>query len=128
MVVLFAAVRWPFGLLRCLDMRARLRLVLSVVVALAAVSLLKNTSRSSCPWDLAEFGGAANYVSHWDWKLPDSGPGRCFPAGHASAAFAFLAGWFVLRPVAPRAAAAWLVAVAVAGCVLGLAQQWGVVA
>jgi len=121
---LAVAVCRPFGVLRRLDARARLRLVLSVVVALAAVSLLKNTSRSSCPWDLAEFGGAARYVSHWDWGLRDGGPGRCFPAGHASAAFAFLAGWFALRRVAPRAARTWLVATVVAGCVLGLAQQW----
>lgn len=124
MVVLFAAVRWPFGVLRRLDMRARLQLVLSVLVALAAVSLLKHTSRTSCPWDLAEFGGTVSYVSHWDWRLRDGGSGRCFPAGHASAAFAFLAGWFVLRPVAPRAAATWFVAVVIAGCILGLAQQW----
>jgi membrane-associated PAP2 superfamily phosphatase len=123
-VTLLAAVRWPFGVLRRLDMRARLRLALSVLAALAAVSLLKNTSHSSCPWELAEFGGAATYVSHWNWTLRDGGSGRCFPAGHASAAFAFLAGWFALRLVAPRAAAIWLVVAAVAGCVLGLAQQW----
>jgi membrane-associated PAP2 superfamily phosphatase len=123
-VALAVAVRWPFGVLRRLDLRARLRLALSVLVALAVVSLLKNTSRSSCPWELAEFGGVATYVSHWDWGLRDGGPGRCFPAGHASAAFAFLAGWFALRRVAPGAATTWLVVTVIAGCVLGLAQQW----
>lgn len=123
-VALLAAVRWPFGVLRRLDARARLRLALSVLAALAAVSLLKNTSRSSCPWDLTEFGGAVTYVSHWDWRLRDGGSGRCFPAGHASAAFAFLAGWFALRHVTPGPAQVWLIAVGVAGLVLGLAQQW----
>lgn len=123
-VALLVAVRWPFGVLRRLALRDRLRLTLSVLAALAAVSLLKNASRSSCPWDLAEFGGVATYVSHWDWRLRDGGPGRCFPAGHASAAFAFLAGWFALRRVAPRAARVWLVAVGLTGLVLGLAQQW----
>lgn len=123
-IALFAAVRWPFGVLRLLEGRLRLRLALSVLAALIAVSLLKQTSRSSCPWDLAEFGGTVSYVSHWNWKLHDGGSGRCFPAGHASAAFAFLAGWFALRPVAPRAAAIWLFTVLSAGCVLGIAQQW----
>jgi membrane-associated PAP2 superfamily phosphatase len=123
-VALLVAVRWPFGVLRLLDLRERLRLVLSVLAALAAVSLLKNTSRTSCPWDLAEFGGMAHYVSHWNWRLRDGGPGRCFPAGHASAAFAFLASWFALRRVAPHAATVWLITATVAGCVLGLAQQW----
>ncbi|UST55328.1 phosphatase PAP2 family protein [Comamonadaceae bacterium OTU4NAUVB1] len=122
--VLLVAVRWPFGVLRRLDARARLRLALSVLAALAVVSLLKNTSRTSCPWDLAEFGGVATYVSHWARGLRDGGPGRCFPAGHASAAFAYLAGWFALRRVAPRAARVWLVTAAVCGLVLGLAQQW----
>ena len=123
-VALLVAVRWPFGVLRRLALRDRLRLTLSVLAALAAVSLLKNASRSSCPWDLAEFGGVATYVSHWDWRLRDGGPGRCFPAGHASAAFAFLAGWFVLRRVAPRAAWVWLVTAGIVGLVLGWAQQW----
>jgi membrane-associated PAP2 superfamily phosphatase len=123
-VALLVAVRWPFGVLRRLDARARLQLALSVLAALAAVSLLKNTSRSSCPWDLTEFGGMATYVSHWDWRLRDGGSGRCFPAGHASAAFAFLAGWFALRHVTPGMARVWLVTAGVAGLVLGLAQQW----
>ena len=123
-VALLVAVRWPFGVLRLLDLRERLRLVLSVLAALVAVSLLKYASRTSCPWDLTEFGGMATYVSHWDWRLRDGGPGRCFPAGHASAAFAFLAGWFALRRVAPHAATVWLITATVAGCVLGLAQQW----
>lgn len=123
-VVLLVAIRWPFGVLRRLDVGARLWLALSVLAALAAVSLLKNTSRSSCPWDLAEFGGVASYVSHWSWGVRDGGPGRCFPAGHASAAFAYVAGWFALRRVAPGAARVWLTTALVAGCVLGLAQQW----
>jgi len=123
-VTLLVAVRWPFGVLHRLDLRERFRLAMSVLAALVAVSLLKNTSRTSCPWDLAEFGGVAHYVSHWDWRLGDGGPGRCFPAGHASAAFAYLAGWFALRRLAPRAARVWLVTAAVCGLVLGLAQQW----
>ena len=71
MVALLVAVRWPLGVLRRLAMCDRLRLVLSVLTALVAVSLLKYASRSSCPWDLAEFGGVAHYVSHWDWRLRD---------------------------------------------------------
>jgi membrane-associated PAP2 superfamily phosphatase len=122
--MLALAIRWPVGVLRRLDRGERVRLVVSVVLALAAVSLLKNASRSSCPWDLAEFGGTARYVSHWARGVSDGGPGRCFPAGHASAAFAFLGGWFALRRAAPRAASIWLGTALVAGLVLGLAQQW----
>lgn len=122
--VLFAAVRWPFAILRGLTRRERLQLALTVIASVIAVSLLKTSSRTSCPWDLAEFGGTARYVSHWAWGVHDGGPGRCFPAGHASAAFAYLGGWFVWRRSMPRAAWVWLATAALLGLVLGLAQQW----
>ncbi|MGJ7489659.1 phosphatase PAP2 family protein [Variovorax sp. ZT4R33] len=122
--LLLVAVRWPFGLLRGLTSRERFQLALTVLVSVFAVSLLKSSSRTSCPWDLAEFGGTAHYVSHWAWRVRDGGPGHCFPAGHASAAFAYLGGWFVLRRTMPRAAGAWLAIAALLGLVLGLAQQW----
>jgi membrane-associated PAP2 superfamily phosphatase len=38
-------------------------------------------------WDLSEFGRSARHVSHWAFGVNDGGPGRCFPSGHASAAF-----------------------------------------
>src|SRR5215207_2400926 len=67
------------------------------------VPLLKRTSHTSCPWSLGEFGGTAAYVSHWAVGVADGGEGRCFPAGHATAAFCFLAGHFALRESAPAA-------------------------
>ncbi|RIX83623.1 phosphatase PAP2 family protein [Acidovorax cavernicola] len=120
---LFAAIRWPVGVLRRLDMPTRARLALTVLASVVAVSLLKHASATSCPWDLQEFGGVARHVSHWAWGVSDGGPGGCFPAGHASAAFAYLGGYFVLRRVAPRAAAIWLGVTLAAGLVLGLTQQ-----
>ena len=122
-LLLGAGVLWPWGFLRRLPRRERVQLVLSILGAIAASTLVKRVSSSSCPWDLAEFGGVARYVSHWSWGVRDGGPGHCFPAGHASAAFGFVAGWFVLRRAAPDLAARWLLAALVAGLVLGLAQQ-----
>jgi membrane-associated PAP2 superfamily phosphatase len=101
----------------------RLRWLVAVVACIALVTALKRLSRTSCPWDLAEFGGVAQYVSHWRLGVPDGGPGRCFPSGHATAAFAFIGGWFVLRDAYPRTARAWLVGVLLAGTLLG-AGQW----
>lgn len=102
----------------------RMRLVWVAVTALCvlAVPLLKQFSHTSCPWDLAEFGGWAPYVSHWQLRLSDGGPGHCFPSGHASAAFAFFSGWFALRDHQPRAARAWLATVLVVGLVFGIGQ------
>ncbi len=77
------------------------------IACVLLIPLLKRHSLTSCPWDMAEFGGVARYVSHWHIGIVDGGPGRCFPSGHASSAFAFLSGWFALRRAYPRAARAW---------------------
>lgn len=122
-VLLGAGVVWPWGFLRPLAQRERVQLVLSVLAAIAVSTAVKRLSSTSCPWDLAEFGGMARYVSHWRWGVQDGGPGHCFPAGHASAAFGFVAGWFVLRRAAPPLATGWLLAALAGGLVLGLAQQ-----
>jgi len=53
----------------------------------------------------------------------DGGSGGCFPAGHASAGFAFIGGFFALRHTLPRTARRWLAGALAAGLVLGLAQQ-----
>ncbi|MGJ7525100.1 phosphatase PAP2 family protein [Variovorax sp. GB1P17] len=121
--VLLAAIRWPFGILRRLTRGDRVQMALTVLASVLAVSLIKQASQTSCPWDLKEFGGVARYVSHWSWGVGDGGPGGCFPAGHASAAFAYLGGYFVLRRVSPRAASIWLGVVLVLGLALGVTQQ-----
>lgn len=122
-LLLALGVWWPQGVLRRLDAGERLQMALSALLALAAVSVGKNLSTTSCPWDLAEFGGLARYVSHWRFGLVDGGGAHCFPAGHASAGFAFVGGYFVLRDRAPRAARIWLAAALAAGLVLGVSQQ-----
>ncbi len=66
----------------------RLALALGVFLLLLG-PLLKSLSQSSCPWSLRDFGGDALWVSHWNWRLRDGGPGHCFPSGHTLGAFAF---------------------------------------
>ena len=105
------------------DYAQRLQLVLTTLLSLLAVVSIKYISSTSCPWDLAEFGGVARYVSHWTLGVVDGGGAHCFPAGHASAGFAFFGGYFVLRDAAPRAARIWLWATLVVGLVLGISQQ-----
>lgn len=123
MLVLSLSVWWPPGPLAGLPQRRRLQLAVSTLAAAFAISVLKKASLTSCPWELAEFGGLARYASHWS-QLVDGGSGHCFPAGHASSGFAFLGGYFAFRDVDPRLARRWLAAAMAAGFVLGLAQQW----
>ena len=122
-LALLAAVARPFGALRGLAVERRVQLALTTLVSLLVVSTLKLHSLTSCPWELHEFGGTVAYVSHWAWGMRDGGSGGCFPAGHASAGFAFIGGFFALRHTLPRTARRWLAGALAAGLVLGLAQQ-----
>lgn len=100
----------------------RWRWIAVMLAGVVAVPALKRVSLTSCPWDLAEFGGVAHYVSHWTRGLGDGGAGHCFPSGHAVAAFAFLGLYFQWRDLNPQRARAWLVGVLAAGLAFGGAQ------
>ncbi|MGR4871358.1 phosphatase PAP2 family protein [Variovorax sp. LARHSF232] len=122
-LLLVAGIFLPHGFLRRLDTGERTQLALGVIASALLVSLIKHHSHTSCPWDAEAFGGVARHVSHWAWGQGDGGPGHCFPAGHASAGFAFLSCYFVLARHLPRLARRWLLAAGMAGLLLGLAQQ-----
>jgi membrane-associated PAP2 superfamily phosphatase len=92
------------------------------LLCLLLVPTIKRLTASSCPWDLAEFGGIAAYVPHWRLGVRDGGPGHCFPSGHAVAAFAFLPLYFEWRRWRPRLARVALAAVCIAGALYGWAQ------
>lgn len=121
--VLAVGLRWPWGVLRALTPARRAWLLAVTLGGMLLVSALKRGSLTSCPWDLQAFGGMARHVSHWAWLQRDGGPGHCFPAGHASAAFAWVAGWFAFRDVRPDVARSWLAAALLVGIVIGSAQQ-----
>lgn len=123
LVCLMASIWWPIGVLRCLSRRERAWMTGAVWLSLLVVAGIKGFSRTSCPWDLAAFGGTAQYVSHWAWGMRDGGGGHCFPAGHASTGFAFMALAIWLRSASPRAGAWAWGTVLLAGLLLGWVQQ-----
>lgn len=123
-LLLCLGVWWPVGPLARLAPGRRLQLAAVPLLASLLVTALKGVSGTSCPWDLADFGGVARLRSHWGGLFAsDGGAGHCFPAGHAAAGFAFVAGYFVWRGTAPRTAHLWLGAALAAGLTLGAAQQ-----
>ena len=123
LVGLTALCVWPLGGWRRLSGAERAGLAASLWLSLLLVVAIKRFSSTSCPWDLAVFGGTATHVSHWWWGVVDGGSGRCFPAGHASTALAFWAVPVWLAGVDRRQAWRWFWAVALAGAVLGGVQQ-----
>lgn len=72
-------------------------LVLAVLLCTGLVSALKSFSRIDCPWDLARYGGTRAY--HGLLQVRADTPGRCFPAGHASAGYAWVALFFFFAEV-----------------------------
>lgn len=91
-------------------------------LAALAVSSLRALSAHSCPWELSQFGGAADYFRFFDAVPQNPGSGRCAPSGHAASGFAWLAGYVALRGVDRTKARITLVFALVLGFLTGLAQ------
>lgn len=74
--------------------REILKILAISLLAAVIVSMLKSSSVHSCPWDLSMYGGTADYLRLFErtFDTQNTGPGRCFPSGHASTAFM----WIVL--------------------------------
>ncbi|MCU0773956.1 MAG: phosphatase PAP2 family protein [Ideonella sp.] len=104
------------------DVAERRLVALATLLTLAAVPALKRASATSCPWDVAMFGGSVPYVPHWAWWGVDGGPGHCFPSGHAVAAFVFLVPVLAWRRHDPRVARGLLAALLLAGALFGGVQ------
>jgi membrane-associated PAP2 superfamily phosphatase len=123
-----ALLAWAAGPARTAQARATtLAAAASVLIAALLVAAIKHASGADCPWNLQAFGGENAYLSHWTtWAVGDgagagiTNPGRCFPSGHASAAFAFLPVYALCRVQHPRFAQLALAAT----LVLGLAYGW----
>jgi membrane-associated PAP2 superfamily phosphatase len=125
---------WPSngraGLGLDLTRSERITVMTLVTLSLATISILKHFSQTSCPWDLQAFGGTAQPISHWRLGQSDGGPGHCFPGGHVSSAFAFLAmsfPWLLPSKGHRRRPAAgwwWLAVVIGVGLMAGAAQTF----
>nr|WP_298411766.1 phosphatase PAP2 family protein [uncultured Halomonas sp.] len=77
-------------------------LVLSVLLSTLSISALKQLVSMDCPWDLARYGGDLPFIGLFESRpanLPDT---ACFPAGHASAGYAWLALYFFFAATLPR--------------------------
>jgi len=117
---------WPLGIWQQLTRNQRLEIAMGITLSLVVVTAIKRISLTSCPWELQAFGGAASYVSHWSWGEADGGGGACFPGGHASSAFAFIAlslPWLTSRDTdQQRLGRAMTGVIVLSGLVLGLSQ------
>jgi membrane-associated PAP2 superfamily phosphatase len=103
--------------------RPALYFFLSLSLSIGAVGLLKAVTNVDCPRDLSVFGGAFPFV-HLFADRPDAlRHARCFPAAHASAGYALVALYFVLRERSRWASRLGLATGFVMGLIFGIAQQ-----
>lgn len=100
-------------------------LVVSTLLSALTVAWVKSWSNMDCPWDLVRYGGDRDYIGLFARRPPDMPHGRCFPAGHASAGFAWLALYFFFLATQPRWRWRWLgLGIGlITGTVFGLSQQ-----
>lgn len=101
----------------------RLRyLLIATVSGTLVISVGKSISNISCPWDFSRYGGTLEYLSLMEQLWVRNGS-QCFPAGHASSAFAWISLYFV--GLHTKATWRWwaLGAVLFFGALFGFSQQ-----
>ncbi|MDV3469313.1 phosphatase PAP2 family protein [Stenotrophomonas sp. C3(2023)] len=100
-----------------------LYLVVCVAVATGLISVLKTLLPMDCPWDLLRYGGSRGFIGLLQQRPADWPRTACFPAGHASAGYAWLCLYFGARLWRPRWRIAGLWIGLGSGLLFGVAQQ-----
>lgn len=99
------------------------KLVLSLLLCFSIVALLKRVLPAECPWDLQQFGGDLPFIGVFADRPAAMHPTQCFPAGHASVGYAWVALYFYFLPVCSRKACIGLSIGLLLGLLLGVTQQ-----
>ncbi len=98
-------------------------LLASTALAMASVAWVKSWSNMDCPWDLLRYGGDRPYIGLLAMRPVGLARGACFPAGHASGGYAWLALYFFFADVRPRWRWIGLATGISLGLVFGISQQ-----
>ena len=98
-------------------------LLTATLLSTAAIGLLKRWTNVDCPWDLLRYGGSKSYYSLFMHRPSALATAKCFPAGHASAGYAWIALYFVFQSMRPHWRW-WGLGFALGlGLIFGIAQQ-----
>ncbi|OUY09060.1 phosphatase PAP2 family protein [Acinetobacter populi] len=94
-----------------------LQLLIFMLLSILTVSILKQNSIHSCPWYMIQSNQS---TIHFFNPL---GHGRCFPGGHASLGYAWIAGFFVFYQKDKKIACFYLVSGIILGTGMGYTQM-----
>lgn len=93
-----------------------------IALGTGIVNGLKAITNIDCPWDLQRYGGLQPYIDLFSDKADHLKRGRCFPAGHASGAYALFGFYFLARHYRTQYATKVLLAVMALGIIFGVGQ------
>lgn len=103
--------------------KAYLALTLSLISSFALIAYFKAITNIACPWSLALFGGSEPYIHLLQPRPSYLTYSQCFPAGHASVGYAWVALYYFFRHSRPEYRFVGLAAALAGGLVLGVTQQ-----
>jgi len=104
--------------------RPLLYLFLAAGLSTGLVSLLKHLTQMDCPWDLQRYGGLQPFIGLFEARPAALGRAACFPSGHASAGYAWVALYFFALHLRPAWRWRALGMALAAGIIFGVVQQW----
>lgn len=87
------------------------------------VTTIKHLVSMECPWDLIRYGGDRGFIGLLDIRPPSMPASACFPAGHASAGYTWIALYFFFAAIRPHWRWAGLALGLGLGLAFGLTQQ-----
>lgn len=103
--------------------RAYFALFVSLLTSFILIALLKSLTNKACPWNLQLFGGIEPYYHLLQSRPASLPPSQCFPAGHASVGYAWVALFYFFSQVKPHLRWFGLGTGLITGLILGLNQQ-----
>lgn len=119
-------VAWIVAMRRPVDAARRAPLgylALSVLLSTLAVSWIKSWSNMDCPWDIDGLGGVRPYLTLFELRSTSLPRASCFPAGHASGGYAWMALYFFFAMTRPPWRLRGLAVGLAAGLLFGIGQQ-----
>lgn len=98
-------------------------ILVTALISALLVNILKQTTGLDCPWDLSRYGGNKVFLGFFENNYLNQDVGRCFPAGHASAAYAWFGVYYFARRNFPKYQWLCLTCIIITGLIFGIAQQ-----
>ncbi|WP_035578864.1 MULTISPECIES: phosphatase PAP2 family protein [unclassified Halomonas] len=95
----------------------------ATLISTLLVATIKHLVSMECPWDLDRYGGARDFIGLLNNRPSSIPASACFPAGHASAGYTWIAFYFFFAAIRPNWRWAGLALGLGLGLTFGITQQ-----